>query len=104
MLEEKERKYPVEFGTANMQTDQFDFTVPQGYMPDELPPPLKIDYGFASYSSKAEMIGGNVLRYSRTYQVNDVTVPSARLGDLKIFFQKIQADESNAAVFKKAGL
>jgi len=103
MLEEKERKYPVEFGTATMQVDQFDFTVPQGYVPDELPPPLNIDYNFATYSSKVEMIGGNVLRYSRTYQVKDVMIPSARLGDLKIFFKKILADESNAAVFKKAG-
>jgi hypothetical protein len=49
------------------------------------------------------MISGNVLRYSRTYQVKDVMVPSSRLGDLKRFYQQILADESNAAVFKKAG-
>jgi len=102
MLEEKERKYPVEFDTTTVQADQFDFTIPQGYVPDELPPPLKIDYGFASYTSNVEMTGGNILRYSRTFQVNDVIIPSARLGDLKIFFRKIQADESNAVVFKKA--
>lgn len=103
MLEEKERKYPVEFNTATVQTDQFDFTLPQGYVPDELPPPLTLDYRFATYSSKVEMIGDNVLRYSRTYQVKDVMIPTAQLGDLKIFFKKIQSDESNAAVFKKAG-
>jgi len=103
MLEEKERKYPVEFNTATVQTDQFDFTLPQGYVPDELPPPLTLDHRFATYSSKVEMIGDNVLRYSRTYQVKDVMIPTAQLGDLKIFFKKIQSDESNAAVFKKAG-
>jgi transglutaminase-like putative cysteine protease len=103
MLEEKERKYAVEFPAATVQTDQFDFTLPQGYVPDELPPPLNMDYSFASYSSKVEMIGGNVLRYSRYYQIKEVVIPPARLGELKTFFKKIEGDEANAAVFKKAG-
>jgi hypothetical protein len=103
MLEEKERKYPFEFDTATVQTDQFDLTLPAGYTPDELPPPLKIEYDFASYSSKVEMVGSNVLRYSRTYQVKDVLIPTSRLPDLKIFFRQILKDESSAAVFKKSG-
>jgi hypothetical protein len=103
MLEEKERKYPVEFNVASMQSDTFEVTLPQGYVPDELPPLLTIDYDFASYSSKVEMISGNVLRYSRTYQMKDVVIPSARLEDLKHFFRQVLTDENNAAVFKKAG-
>jgi hypothetical protein len=103
MLEDKERKYAVEFETATVQTDQFDFTLPQGYVPDELPPPVKVDYDFASYSSKVEMIGGHVLRYSRTYQVKDVMVPSSRLGELKRFYRQILTDENSAAVLKKIG-
>jgi hypothetical protein len=103
LLEEKERKYPVEFDTATLQTDQFDLTLPQGYVPDELPPPVKIEYDFATYSSQVEMVSGNVLRYSRTYQVKDVVVPSSRLGDLKRFYRQILTDEGSAAVFKKAG-
>ncbi len=103
LLEEKERKYPVEFDTATLQTDQFDLTLPQGYVPDELPPPVRIDFDFATYSSKVEMVSGNVLRYSRTYQVKEVVVPSSRLGDLKRFYRQILTDESGAAVFKKAG-
>jgi hypothetical protein len=103
ILEGKERKYPVEFNTETLQVDQFDFTLPPGFVPDELPQPLTIDAGFASYSSKVELTGENILRYSRVYQVKDVIVPSASLGDLKIFFQKIVADENNAVIFKKSG-
>lgn len=103
ILEEKERKYPFSFEIATEQNDQFDITLPQGYVPDELPPPLKIDYDFANYSSKVEMISGNVLRYSRTYQVKSVLIPTSRLADLKSFFRQILKDESNAAVFKKTG-
>lgn len=104
ILEEKERKYGIEFETATLQTDLFDLTVPAGYVPDELPPPVKIDYDFASYSSKVEMIGANVLRFTRSYQVKDVMIPPARLGDLKKFFHQILADEANTAVFKKSGI
>jgi hypothetical protein len=103
ILEEKERKYGIEFETAALETDLFEFTVPPGYVADELPPPLKLDYDFASYSSKVEMIGGNVLRYTRSYQVKDVMIPPSRLGDLKTFFHQILTDEANTAVFKKSG-
>jgi hypothetical protein len=101
ILEGKERKYPVEFNTATLQSDQFDFNLPPGFVPDELPQPVNIDSGFATYSSKVEMAGPNLLRYTRTYQVKDVLVPSARLPELKVFFQKIMADENNAVVFTK---
>jgi hypothetical protein len=83
ILEEKDRKYGIEFETATLETDLFELTLPPGYVPDELPPPIKIDYDFASYSSKVEMIGGNVLRYTRSYQVKDVMVPPARPGGLE---------------------
>jgi hypothetical protein len=101
ILEEKERKYGIEFPTATQQNDLFEMTLPPGYVPDELPPPVKIDYDFASYSSKVEMVGANVLRYTRSYQLKDVTIPPERLGDLKKFFHQILVDEANTAVFKK---
>jgi transglutaminase-like putative cysteine protease len=103
ILEEKERKYGIEFDTATLETDLFEVTLPPGYVPDELPRPLDIDYDFATYSSKVEMIGGNVLRYTRRRQIKDVMIPPARLGDLKKFFHQILTDEANTAVFKKSG-
>jgi hypothetical protein len=102
ILEEKDRKYGIEFETATSETDLFEVTLPPGYVPDELPRPLKIDYDFATYSSKVEMTDGNVLRYTRSYQMKDVMIPPARLGDLKKFFHEILADEASTAVFKKS--
>ena len=44
---------------------------------DDLPPALDADYGFASYHSKTE-VNGNLIHYSRTFEVKDLSVPVAQ--------------------------
>ncbi|HKF52147.1 MAG TPA: DUF3857 and transglutaminase domain-containing protein [Candidatus Acidoferrales bacterium] len=99
VLSGAERKYPVEYDEATLQTDEFDFTLPVGYTVDELPPPVKTDCGYISYSSKTTL-DGNVLRYTRTYQVNDVMIPVPKFKELRATFDAIAADERAAVVLK----
>jgi hypothetical protein len=101
LLETKEpRKFPVEFYGPRLDTDTFDITIPPGYEADDLPPPIDVDYTFASYHSKSQMVNGNVLRYTRTFEVKDVTVPVTQLNDLKKLYRIIAGDERNTAVLK----
>jgi len=100
LLEIKERKYPVEFSAAELHSDSFEFTLPGGYEVDELPPPVDVDYSFAAYRSKVE-VTGNVLRYTRSYQLKDVFVPATRLDELKKFYRHIAADERTTAVLRR---
>ncbi len=102
LLERKERKHPFQFSAASMETDTFEIALPAGYEVDELPPPVEVDYGFAAYSSKIE-VSGSILKYSRTYQVKDVLVPTAQLGELKKFYRQVAADEFSSAVLRRAG-
>ena len=95
-----ERKYPVEFPAASVQSDVFDITLPGGYGVDELPPEVNADTGIARYRSHIT-VTGNVLNYTRLYQVNDVLVPAARLGELGKFYHQVVADEGSSAVLKK---
>ncbi len=95
-----ERKYPVEFPTASIQSDIFEITLPGGYGVDELPPEVNADIGIATYRSQTK-VTGNVLNYTRMYQVNDVLVPAARLGELGKFYHQVVADEGSSAVLKK---
>jgi hypothetical protein len=97
---DKPRKYPVEFEEATLQSDIYTITLPLGYKVDELPPPTDVDTGFAKYNSEIK-VEGNALNYSRTYQVRDVIVPTARLEDLKKFYRKVIADERNSAILKR---
>ena len=102
LLETKEpRQYPVEFAGPERDTDVFEITVPAGYEVDDLPPPVSADYGFAAYESKAEMVG-HVLRYTRTFEIKQLSVPVSKVDDLKKFYRVIANDERNAAVFKPA--
>lgn len=100
LLETKEqRKFAVEFTGPQKDTDTFEITLPAGYQVDEIPPPIDVDYSFASYHSKTEATG-NMLRYTRTFEVKELSVPPSKAEDLKKFYRIIASDERNNAVLK----
>lgn len=100
LLEKKERKYPVEFPDASLETDIFEIAIPTGYQVDELPPPAQAESSFGEYRSKI-LVEGNVLHYTRTYQIKGVWIPTERLDELKKFFRQVAADERSNVVLKR---
>ena len=102
LLEGKEpRLHSVEFEGPERDVDTFEIALPPGYVVDDLPPPVSLEYSFASYRSKSEM-SGNILRYSRTFEVKELTVPLAQIDDLRKLYRVIATDERNVAVLKPA--
>jgi uncharacterized protein DUF3857/transglutaminase superfamily protein len=102
LLEKKEpRKYAVEFAGPEMNVIKFDITLPAGYEVDELPPSVDVDYPFGSYHAKT-VAEGNVIRYTRTFEIKQVSVPVNQTDDLKKFYRVIASDERNTAVLKPA--
>jgi hypothetical protein len=100
VLETKEpRQYPLEFPGPARDTDTFEIAIPPGYAVDELPPPVDLDYSFASYHSKTEA-AGNVLRYTRSFEIKELSVPVNKMDDLKKFYRVIANDERSTAVLK----
>lgn len=93
------RLFPVEFEGPVQDTDDFEITLPAGYQVDDLPPPVDADFGFASYHSKTE-VKGNVIGYTRIFEIKDLSVPVSRAEDLKKFYRIIASDERNTAVLK----
>jgi uncharacterized protein DUF3857/transglutaminase superfamily protein len=99
-LETKEpRRFPVEFEGPSRDTDKFEITIPPGYEVDDLPPPVDADYSFASYHSKTE-VKGNVIGYTRTFEVKELSVPVDKAEDLRKFYRTIASDERNTVVLK----
>ena len=99
-LETKEpRKFPIELEEPTRDTDTFEITIPSGYTVDDLPPPVDADYSFASYHSKT-VVNGNVVGYTRTFEVKELSVPVAKAEDLRKFYRIIAGDERSTVVLK----
>ena len=102
LLETKEqRNFSIEFEGPAQDTDTFEIALPPGYEVDDLPPAVDVDFGFASYHSKTE-VAGNAIRYKRTFEVKELSVPASKAEGLKKFYRIIASDERNTAVLKPA--
>jgi hypothetical protein len=103
VLETKEpRKFPLEFEGPSRDTDSFEIALPQGFEVDELPPPTDVEYSFASYHSKTES-SGQTLRYTRSMEIKELSVPVSKMDELKKFYRMIATDERNTAVLRPRG-
>jgi hypothetical protein len=100
LLETKEpRKFAIEFRGPERDTDTFEIALPAGYEVDDLPPPVDVDYGYASYHAKSE-VTGNVIKYNRVFEVRELSVPASKAEELKKFYRIIATDERNTVVLK----
>jgi len=57
------------------------------------------DFGFASYHSKTE-VKGNVIGYTRSFEVKELSVPVTRAEELKKLYRIIASDERNTAALR----
>jgi hypothetical protein len=99
-VDHKRRTVPIDLNQTMQTHDEFDIELPAGYVVDELPHPVKLDLGFASYESESQ-VKGNVLHYSRTYTVRQVTLPPEKYSDLQKLSSVIATDEQSRAILKK---
>jgi len=93
------RQLPVIFDGPRRDTDTFEITMPAGYEVDDLPPAVDMDYSLASYHSKTEA-AGNKLKYTRTLEIKELSVPMEKMDALRKFYRVIATDERNTAVLK----
>jgi hypothetical protein len=96
----KERKYAVDLTSAERETDRYEIQLPEGYAVDDMPDPVNIDVGFASYQSRYET-SGSTIRYWREYIVKDPFVPYEKLADLHRLEDSIGRDEFSTVVLTK---
>jgi hypothetical protein len=101
-LETKEpRRFPIELEEPSRDTDSFEITIPSGYVVDDIPPAVDADFDFASYHSKT-VVNGNVVDYTRTFEIKELTVPVDKAEELRKLYRLIATDERNTVVLKPA--
>lgn len=96
----KRHEVPIDLDETLQEHDDYAIELPPGYTVDEIPTPVKLDLGFASYESSST-VKDNVLHYTRTYTVREVTLPAGKYPDVQKLAGVIAADEQNSAVLKK---
>ena len=101
LLETREpRENAIEFDGPEQDTDSFDIALPAGFEVDELPPAVDLDYGFATYHSKTQLVGHS-LHYTRVLEIRELSVPVAKADSLRQFYRLIASDERRVAVLKR---
>ena len=98
--DQKQRHVPINLDETMQEHDDYAIELPPGYSVDEIPNPIKLDLGFASYESSST-VKDNVLYYTRTFTVREVTLPADKYPDIQRLAGVIGADEQNRAVLKK---
>jgi len=100
VMEGKVRKVPIELGHPGRWHNSCDIALPEGFKVDEMPDPVKLDVGFASYSS-AVTVEGKTLHYESDYVQRDVEVPAAKAAEFQRLQEAILSGEDGTAVLKR---
>jgi hypothetical protein len=99
-LIDKPRQYPISFDGAGTWKDDFNLKIPPGYTVDDVPDPVNLDAGFATYHSEVKS-EGDVLHYERELVLKKVTLPPADYAELIKLNAAITTDENSDAVLRK---
>lgn len=98
-LTEKTRTHPVVF-----DSDSFDetavFTLPQGFVVDEIPEAVTLETSFGKYTSKYEAKDGKLF-YSRTLTTKRTILPVDKYSSVRDFYSKILSAEQSPVVLLK---
>jgi len=99
-LDDKPRKFPISFEGVGTWRDSFEVKIPAGYSVDDVPNPVSMDVGFATYHSEVKAEGG-ALHYKREYVLRKLALDPAEYSALQKFEATITTDENSSAVLKK---
>ncbi len=91
---------PINLDQTMQAQDDYTIALPDGYAVDEIPDPIKVDLGFASYESSST-VKDNTLHYTRTFTVREVVLPAEKYPEVQKLAGIIAADEQRSAVLKK---
>ncbi len=94
------RVYPIDLGQTGTWRDNFEVSIPAGYEVDDLPDPINIDVGFATYHSQVKA-DSTMLYYKREFVVKELELAPQKYIEYRRLEATIAADENNSAVLKK---
>lgn len=98
-LTKASRKAPVVL-KSNAFTETVRVQLPEGFMVDEMPDPLKIETPFGNYTATYEVKEGQLL-FTRSLTMRASTIPADQYTAVRNFFERIRATEQAPVVLAK---
>jgi len=96
VLTEPKRTNAIELDSNSMK-ETIVFTLPQGFVVDEMPDAVKLETSFGKYAASYEMKDGK-LYFSRSLTTNRTNIPVEKYVSVKDFYSKILAAEQSPVV------
>ena len=96
----EERRHPLQFGYLRRNSDIFEITLPDGFVVEGLPEPKERDLPFCSYRAEVTQ-KGNTLKYTRTLQIKELTVPAAEVAEVRKFYRLLHQDERSLVLLRR---
>jgi hypothetical protein len=99
----EERKMPIYFGFPKQDKYVINLEIPEGYIVESLPSPLRImaQDGIGSFSCNAQVVNQNI-QIVITNEISKVLVDASLYPMLKDYYQKIIEKQNEKIVLKKA--
>ena len=98
-LTEKDRKNPISFASYSFEETAV-FTLPAGFIVDEMPDAVTLDTAFGKYKSSYIVKDGKLV-YSRSMIMIRSIIPIEKYGAVRDFFSKILAAEQSPVVLMR---
>jgi len=98
-LTEAVREHPVVLDPYAFD-ETVKINVPDGFLVDEMPDPIKLDAPFGSYSTTYEMKEGQLV-FTRKLTQRAATIPVEQYNTVRTFFEKIRAAEQSPVVLAR---
>ena len=95
----KERKWPIQL-TAQVTRSTVEVKLPDGFLADEIPDPVKMAGAYGSYQAGWK-VTGNLLHFEETLEVKDLLAPASDYAKVREFFDGVATAQQSPVVLLK---
>ena len=93
------RLYPIVLGQQEELRENDSVAVTAGYIPDELPDPIRLQCSFATFEN-AVTFDGKQLHYRRILTIHALQIPASGVAEYQEFFSKVANAEQGEVILK----
>jgi len=96
------RLSPVRFGYPYHDVDSICYSLPGSYTVESIPAEVHLESSFGGFKSKTMMLGDTAVRYTRSLEIREYTIPANNYSEYRKFFADIvKADRAQVVLVRK---